>query len=213
MKRILFILVLLLFALPSMGAEKDMPGGDEKPAGEVKREKPAESPSGADSIDDLVPEKSPYLSLPLLLGLDVLVPGGGHFYRKSYWMGSGFLVLKVAGAYSIYHFYNQWTFYRSLYFSAKKANADIDPDHQLLFKVPGKGYKTVDELKHLYDSSAQNITFAVVGNILVYSVSLVINYVYYKRNSGDSIPTFNLALSTLVSDNDIVVSLGYTYRL
>lgn len=213
MKRILFIILLMFFAAGAVGAGKNTPGGDDKPGSEIKSEKPAEPRSGADSIDDLVPEKSSYLSLPLLLGLDLLVPGGGHFYRKSYWLGSGFVALKVAGAYSIYHFYNQWTFYRSLYYSAKKANADIDPDHQLLFKVPGGGYKTVDELKHLYDSSAQNITFAVVGNILVYSVSLVINYVYYKRNSGDSIPTFNLALSTLVLENDIVVSLGYTYRL
>lgn len=211
MKKIFLILVFVILAAASVAAEKENSGHDKSDAGRSIAVE-GKGVSSSENIDDLVPEKTSYISLPLLLAFDFFVPGAGHFYQENYWLGSGFVALKITGAWSIYYFYNQWTFYRSLYHSAKKANQDIDPDHDLLFNVPGKGYKTVDQIKGLYDRSAQNITFAVVGNVLVYTVSLVLNYVYYKKNAVDTIPTFNLALTTVTTENDFTVSLGYTSR-
>ncbi len=191
--------------------EKSSVVSEDKPVSIVRKKKPEKGRDNA--IDDMVPVNKSYMSLPLLLGLDLLVPGGGHFYRGSYWLGGGFVVLKAAGAYSIYHFYQKWDYRRSLYVAAKKANENLDPEHQLLFLTPDGNYRSVNDLKHSYDRAAQQITFAVVANVLLYSASLIINYVYYQRSAGDALPTFNVSFSASVTELDTVISLGYVCRI
>ncbi|PKL39710.1 MAG: hypothetical protein CVV44_05675 [Spirochaetae bacterium HGW-Spirochaetae-1] len=165
------------------------------------------------TVDVQEPVKKSQISMPLLLGLDLLVPGGGHFYRGSYIMGGTFLTLKVAGAWSIYYFYKDWQYIRSLYFSAKKANAEIDPDHELLFKDPRGGYKTVKEFKRDYDSAAQNMTFTVVANVVVYGVSLAINYMYGTEYNEDRTPLFSFYYSMPQSPLDCgTMGVMYTLR-
>lgn len=159
------------------------------------------------------PVKKSQISMPLLLGLDLLVPGGGHFYRGSYIMGGTFLTLKVAGAWSIYYFYKDWQYVRSLYISAKKANAEIDPDHELLFEDPRGGFKTVREFKREYDSAAQNITFTVVATAVVYGVSLAINYIYGTEYNEDRTPLFSFYYSMPQSSLDCgTMGVMYTLR-
>ncbi len=223
MKSLFLACTVFFAALPSMAQESV--AGDERSIPEKKDstriEKMEKSETGKSEpgngnsfpVDDLIPEQRDSLSLPLLLGLDLLVPGGGHFYRGSYWVGGGFVLFKALGAWSIYHFYRKWDYNRSLYNAAKKANENIDPDHQLLFLTPGGDYRSVKDLKHSYDSAAQKITFAVVANVLLYSASLIINYAAYRRDSEESFPTFTISLATTVSESDMVISLGYTYRM
>lgn len=150
-----------------------------------------------------------------IAAIDFVVPGGGALYYKNYYYGALFGVLKIAGICAMYYSYNDWRYQRSLYFAAKRANAELDPDHKLRFKVPGGGYKTVEELHHDYDRSAQNITFAVLGTAAVYAASLI--YTLYKIDESRerSLPTFEISYGRdiLTGTREYAFSLGCTLRM
>lgn len=127
------------------------------------------------------------------IAIDIIVPGGGHFYRESYITGGVFAVLKMGGAWLCYYYYREWDYSRSLYFSAKKANKSIDPHHELYFAEPNGSYKTVKEYKREYDAAAQRITFAALGNAIVYAASILINYHAVRSANEKNLPSFDAA--------------------
>lgn len=172
----------------------------EKKIIETRENKPPE-------IDNLIPSETGKVSMIKVLTLDFFVPGGGHFYRGDYYFGIAFLLFKFAGAYSIYYFYKEWKYARSLYLSAKKSNELIDPDHELYFADPDGGYKTVEGFKQKYDSTVQLITLTVLANIVIYTASIIINYNYINEMNEKSYPTFELQYSRVsyVIDEDMLV--------
>jgi hypothetical protein len=164
-------------------------------------------------IEPRSPSRRNGVSLPEALAVDFLVPGGGAFYHENYYAGGLFAAAKLGCAYSIWYFYKEWDFRRSLYYSARKANRSIDPGHDLLFKVPGEGYKTVEEIRHDYDRAAQNITFAVFGTAAVYAVSLVYTWVQVEKINEKTVPTFDFALARDTFDRwDARFAAGYSTR-
>ncbi|HPA74004.1 MAG TPA: hypothetical protein PKY31_17155, partial [Spirochaetota bacterium] len=128
MKRIAVTLVALMLALsvPALAAGE--------PAGRgAAQEDAAGSPNGGGRAEmrDLRPSVRERVSMPAVLLLDLAVPGGGHFYMGNEYTGYTFLALKILGAYSVYYCYHDWKYRRSLYRAARRANAEIDPDHAL----------------------------------------------------------------------------------
>ncbi len=165
-------------------------------------------------IEPRTPSRREGVSLPAALAVDFLVPGGGAFYHENYYAGGLFAAAKLGGAYSIWYFYREWEYRRSLYRSARSANREIDPDHELLFKVPGEGYKTVEEIHRDYDRAAQNITFAVFGTAAVFAVSLAYTWVQVEKINEKTIPTFDFAVTRDTFDRwDARFFAGYSMRL
>ena len=168
--------------------------------------------TSSENLDNIAPENGNTVSIPLLLGTDILVPGGGHFMRGSTLWGTFFLTMKLTGAWFVYYFYRDWVYKRSLYFSAREANASIDPDHELEFRDPDGHYKTVAEYGHDYDRAVQNITFAVAANVVLYCVSLVINYRWAAEYNADRVPAFRLYSRVGDGLSDNYIGLERVYR-
>ncbi len=158
-------------------------------------EKKSASEDDDKGIRDIAPRKKQKISVAEALAVDLALPGGGALYYKNYYYGAGFAALKIAGIYGIYYYYKDWEFKRSLYYSARRANNSMDPDHELQFKVPGGGYKTVRELKQDYDRSAQRITFSVIATTAVYAASLLFTWHEVDKMNESAIPTFEIAYS------------------
>ena len=156
----------------------------------------AASETAASSSPMILDESSQNEDISLFntIAIDIVVPGGGHFYRGSYITGAVFALLKSGGAWLCYYYYREWEYSRSLYFSAKKANKSIDPDHELYFAGPNGSYKTVKEYRREYDAAAQRITFAVVGNAVIYAVSVLINYHAVNSANEKNMPSFDAAV-------------------
>ena len=204
-----------------------MPGAGQPP-GEIQKSEPAKKTPGGErkkeerkntdaprgEARDLVPAVREEISMPALLMLDLAVPGGGHFYLGNEYAGYSFLALKVLGAYSIYYCYRDWQYRRSLYRAARRANAQIDPDHALEFEDPNGGYNTVEEFRRDYDRAAQRITFSVLANVAVYAVSLMMTYQAVKKINTESLPTFELQYScaTIGSYEETAMILAVTSR-
>jgi len=211
MKRIAVTLVALMLALsvPALAAGE--------PAGRgAAQEDAAGSPNGGGRAEmrDLRPSVRERVSMPAVLLLDLAVPGGGHFYMGNEYTGYTFLALKILGAYSVYYCYHDWKYRRSLYRAARRANAEIDPDHALEFEDPHGGYNTVEEYRRDYDRAAQRITFSVIANVAVYAASLVMTYQAVKKNNDDALPTFELQYSraTLTDGGGMELSMTVTRR-
>jgi len=142
-------------------------------------------------LENIRPVSTRGKSLATALVLDVVLPGGGHFYRGDYYSGTAFLLLKAAGAWSIYFYYRDWEYRASLYHAAVKADAK-DPYHDLYFIDEEGNYKSVLDYRHDYDRAAQMITFAVIANIAVYTASLITNYFLMRKERERSIPSFEV---------------------
>jgi len=179
-----------------------------------KAAEPALRKSGKHEIEDLNPSAGEEVSLFMALTLDVTVPGGGHFYTGDYYWGITFCALKLLGVYSVYYFYQEWQFRRSLYNSSKRANEEMDPSHDLEFEDPEGGHKTVEEFRREYDAAAQRITFAILATLAVYTTSAILVYFKVKRINEKVIPTFPLQVnSTIIPDTrEDILSMGYTRR-
>lgn len=165
-------------------------------------------------IENLTPRAGEEVSLFMALTLDVTVPGGGHFYTGDYYWGITFCALKLLSVYSVYYFYNEWQFRRSLYNASKRADEEMDPSHELEFEDPDGGYKTVEEFRREYDAAAQRITFAIVATLAVYTTSAILVYFNVKRINEKKVPTFPLQVNrTFVPDiGEEIFSLCYTRR-
>jgi hypothetical protein len=154
----------------------------------------AESASGEpdEYLRDIAPERAGGVSMATALALDLIVPGGGHFYCGNVYTGYVFAGVKLFAGYLVYYSYRDWVYRRSLYRAAKRANAEIDPNHELEFEEPGGGYNTVEEFRRDYDRAAQKITFSVLGTAAVYAVSLLMTYHSVQKINADCVPTFEI---------------------
>ncbi len=166
-------------------------------------------------IDNLVPEAKKSVSLFKAITLDIAIPGGGHFYTGNYYQGLTFTALKLIGAYSIYYFYQEWKYSRSLYYSSRMANENLDPYHELEFRDPDGGYKTVEEYRREYDKAVQRITFAVIANAAIYITSVIFVYYDVREINERAVPTFDLQYSCDIINGSVegLISFGYTLRI
>jgi hypothetical protein len=166
-------------------------------------------------IDNLIPEEKEKVSLASAITLDIVIPGGGHFYIGNYYQGLTFIALKLLGAYSIYYFYQDWEYSRSLYYASRRANESIDPDHELEFKDPEGGYKTVEEYRREYDKAVQRITFAIIATAAIYITSVIFVYFDVREINERAVPTFDLQYSCDKINGSIegVISISYTLRM
>ena len=167
------------------------------------------------AIDNIVPQEGERISYFTVFALDLAVPGGGHFYINNYYLGLSFAVLKLFGLYSIYYFYNDWEYKRSLYYAAKRADESVDPNHNLEFKDPDGGYKSVKEYRRDYDRAAQNITFAVLANVVLYVSSLTFLYFNVKELNERSYPLFEFQYNRAKFEDitDDIYSFSFVYRI
>ncbi len=166
-------------------------------------------------IDNLIPEGKERVSLVSAITLDIVIPGGGHFYTGNYYQGLTFMALKLLGAYSIYYFYQDWRYSRSLYYASRRANESIDPYHELEFQDPDGGYKTVEEYRREYDKAVQRITFAVIATAAIYITSVIFVYFDVKEINERAVPTFDLQYSCDEINGTIegIISISYTVRI
>lgn len=146
------------------------------------------------------------------LALDLVLPGGGHFYAGNMYAGYFFAGAKLFAAYLIYFSYRDWVYRKSLYRAAKKANAEIDPNHELEFEHPEGGYNTVEEFRRDYDRAAQRITFSALGTAALYSVSLLVTYHSVKKINERHIPTFEIGYSRGIIGYDIEDVITFTFN-
>lgn len=157
----------------------------------------AETSTGGDDeyVRDITPDRGEGVSMTAALVLDLVVPGGGHFYLGNMYSGYFFAGAKILAAYLVYFSYHDWVYRRSLYRAAKRANAEIDPNHELEFEDPGGEYKTVEEFRRDYDRAAQRITFSVLGSAAIYTISLLVTYHSVQKINSRRIPTFEIGYS------------------
>ena len=147
-------------------------------------------------VEDREAVRAPGISLPAVLTLDVLLPGGGHFYRGDYGSGFIFMSLKMAGVWSLY------------YFNARReeARADLQAARR---SGAGEGRQ---ELR--YDRTAQLVTFSVIGNLMIYFVSAAVNYSRVMKVNENAFPSFDITGSLDGRHGiDSAVSVKFTLRI
>lgn len=159
-------------------------------------------------------EEGDMLCTPAIIALDIL-PGAGHFYTGHYYHGVFFATLKVVGAYTLYYYWHYWDYRRSIYRSARDANQDIDPHHDLQFKDPDGGYRTVEEMKHEYDRAAHYFTLAIIGNVAVYAASAVFTWLHVRDINENRLPVFDIQYSSATFNSilDHKCSFSFTVRI
>ncbi len=123
------------------------------------------------------------------LAWDIL-PGGGHIYTGHYEYAGVFASLKISGIYAMYYYHNYWQYRGSLYRSAKKANQALDPEHDLLFKDPEGGYKTVKEFGYAYDRAAHYFTLSILANAAIYVTSWLFTWYHVQEINDNRQPTY-----------------------
>jgi len=205
-----FFLSTQAYALEKTGSFKNDIDGGSRGTAETKVPRVRENNSAA--IDNLVPSVQSGVNEWEVMVLDIL-PGGGHFYRGDYFWGVTFGILKCAGIYSVYYFYRDWEYRRSLYGAAKKADREIDPDHYLFFKSGG-GYKTTSRLQRDYDSAMQMLTLSVAVNAFIYTASMLINHNRIAEYNKRTIPTFDIYSSSVMGQSEEkILSIRFNYRI
>ncbi len=159
-----------------------------------------------------VPAEEP-LSLYKALAYDI-VPGGGHIYTGHYEYAAVFATLKISGVYAMYYYYNYWHYRGSLYRSAKKANAAIGPEHDLQFKDPEGGYKTVKEFRQAYDRAAHYFTLSVAANVAIYVTSWLMTLYHVQQINEKRQPAYIGFAAHVLLDADAygTVYAGYTVK-
>jgi hypothetical protein len=132
------------------------------------------------TVDNLFVEKKEEVSLATTLLLDFTLPGGGHFYRGDFIMGTAFLTLKIAGGFMAYYFVKNWKESEENYNQSKSAGISADE---------------LENERRRYDRSAQYVTFTAALNLLVYGVSALINYNSVMKTNERAFPAINISLS------------------
>ena len=168
---------------------------DTKPEGTIIKSKKIDK---SNEVDDLIPQRGSGFSMMNTIILDVVLPGGGHYYRGDYYNGVLFMTLKLAGIYSIYHFSKEWEEAGDDYDAAKNSNLPAD---------------TLTDYERKYDRSAQYLFFAVFSSVLFYSLSIFINYKSVKKMNSVTYPAFEFSYSKRMNQNkDNIFILKYNYR-
>ena len=139
-----------------------------------------EKKSGTE-IDDRIPQINPGHSYLKGLSIDLLVPGGGHFYLGNYYSGALFAGLKIIGVLSLYYYYNDLEKKRDNYNSIRQD--------------PSAGTDKIEGDKLEYERAHQHVAFAVIGTAAAYLSSLIFNYTDLKIFNEKSIPAFDYKYS------------------
>lgn len=164
------------------------------------KEKETKPGSSLSKIDNLNAPRSEELSTVKTLTLDLFLPGGGHFYRGDHISGIIFMSLKIAGAYSMYHFYRRWDRAGDRYDSARNS---------------GQSAETIESLKKSHDRDAQYITFASISNVLLYTISAIINFNMVNKKNEKSYPSFDVHFplgGKLQGEGLITMQYNFRYR-
>lgn len=196
------MMLVLAIAFPLLAEEKV-----QEPS-EIKKEN-----EHVPSVVDRTPGESKPVSMFNTLALDVLLPGGGFFYRKKWLWGAGFAAVKTGAGFVAWYYINEWNYDRSLYNSAKKSNKILDPNHELLFRLPDGSYKSVRQIERDYDASAQNVTITIAANAAIFALSLLLNYREVKEQNDESAPSFHAAYSFLSETGEKTMRMGMTFRI
>ncbi|MDY6935499.1 MAG: hypothetical protein SVZ03_14895 [Spirochaetota bacterium] len=149
-----------------------------------------ESGNSLTEIDDIIPITRDRISHTKAFALDLLLPGGGHFYIRNYYMGAIFGIIKVLGGYYIYYGYRDWKDKRSEYNNSRRVY-----EYSEFLKMNDYTYAAsfeAEKNKRDYDRAAQRITFIVLANTSVYISSLLLTYYNIRKINEKSIPTFEL---------------------
>jgi hypothetical protein len=179
MRTIAAVIIALLLSVTSLLAEDRI--SDEKHPPETYR---------AEGLINLTPQNSPEVNTAGVILFDLIVPGGGHFYRGDYFNGILFASLKVPAYYSLYYFYKEMEYRESLYLSAKSAANSLDPHKPIYFKDPDGGYKTAGEFKQSYERASQNLVFSAAANVLICAASIIVNINALDMLNESAIPSF-----------------------
>ncbi len=151
------------------------------------------------SIENLSVEKKEEVSLATTLLLDFTLPGGGHFYRDDYVMGTSFLVLKITGAYMTYYFVKNWKEAEDSYENSRRAGLSADE---------------MRNERQRYDRSAQYVTFSAAFNFLVFGISALINYNSVSTINERAFPSLNVFLSSARKPYEgFILNCGVRMRL
>lgn len=140
----------------------------------------AEERSGAEIDDRALQVKSGHSCLKVL-SIDLLIPGGGHFYLGNYYSGALFAGLKITGAFALYYFYNDLEKKRDEYHSIQDDSS--------------AGKNQIEGQRREYESAHENVMFAAIGTAAVYLSSLIFNYADLKIFNERSIPAFEYKYS------------------
>ncbi len=151
----------------------------------------------AAEVDSRIPKMKQGQSYLKVMSIDLLVPGGGHFYLGNYYSGAAFAGLKLAGIFSLYYFYNELGEKRDGYHSAQ---AD-----------PSAGDNQIERHKREYERAHQHTAFAVIGTAAVYISSLIFNYSDISLFNDRAIPAFDTGCSGRVGEREIF--LGFNLRI
>lgn len=145
-------------------------------------------------IYNLTPQKNKETSLIKTLSLDILLPGGGHFYNEEYFSGGSFAALKLIGAFSIYYFNKKMNKAKDEYIYKKNNNLSYNSN------------------KHLYERNTRFYTFSIAFELIVYATSLFINYNKIQELNEKSIPTFEFtALNDYHKDKKFIIKYSYNF--
>ncbi|MDY6969309.1 MAG: hypothetical protein SVR08_11755 [Spirochaetota bacterium] len=166
-------------------------------------------------ISDLLPRKRECVSMVNAIVIDLILPGGGHFYTGKYYYGTGFALLKVIGGCLLYHYYDQWKEKRSDYYSSKTGDKINGNNPRILQNNGSNGSELIQKEKLDYDRSAQNLTFTVIANAALYLSSLFLTYSSVKKINESSIPTFEFSYSSnrLYAKREEIVSFTFNFRI
>ncbi len=178
----------------------------------VDKEQPQAVEKPAPSVMDRTPGNGRKVSMFNTLALDVLLPGGGFFYRHKWIWGAGFAAARIGAGFAAWYYVNEWSYNHSLYDAARRGNTTLDPTHELLFRLPDGSYKTVRQIKRDYDASAQNMTIAFVTNGAILAVSLLLNYQAVKEQNEDGAPSFQAAFAEAPATGEQTFRAAITFR-
>ncbi len=160
----------------------------------VKSAKPGDDSNSGYEIDERIPSVKTGHSYIKVFALDLLVPGGGHFYQENYYTGAVFASLKVLGGCALYYYFHKINVKRDVYHDSQSDPASSEKD------ILGN--------KRDYEKAHQHVAFAVLGNAALYLTSLFVSYSSLKSVNENSIPTFELKYSSngiLTGDNKEII--------
>ncbi len=195
-----YSLILILSAGAVFGPRRCHAAGSEREHSRINHESGIFSIAGEKSpVENLSVEKKEEVSLATTLLLDFTLPGGGHFYRDDYFMGTSFLVLKIAGVYMTYYFVKNWKEAEDSYEDSRRAGLTADE---------------IENERHRYDRSAQYVTFSAAFNFLVYGISALINYNSVRKINEKAFPSLNVFLSSARKPYEgLILNCGVRLRI
>ncbi|HEY1405696.1 MAG TPA: hypothetical protein VF857_03720 [Spirochaetota bacterium] len=165
--------------------------------------------SGDAALYDKIPQKENGVSTGKALMCDLL-PGGGHFYLGDYWRGTIFATGKLGGYGALYYFYGLYQERKQNYNRAVRTRNSLGVSSSTPIKGPDGRTRSTNGYKKDYDRSVQWMTFSVVGNVAIQTISMIMVYGRCQEINRETIPSFDVAI--LRDDKGPLVYCGLTAR-